>query len=36
MAEFKKGNALNAALDEIIEGAQKRLVLISPFIKFAQ
>jgi hypothetical protein len=34
MAEFLKGNHLNSRLDEILENAEEKLVLISPFIKF--
>ena len=34
MAEFLKGNALNAKLDEILENAEQNLILISPYIKF--
>jgi hypothetical protein len=34
MAEFLQGNHLNSKLDEILEGAEQKLFLISPFIKF--
>jgi hypothetical protein len=34
MAEFLKGNHLNSKLDEILEGAEALLIIISPFIKF--
>lgn len=33
MAEFVKGNQLNSALEEIFENAEKKLIIISPFIK---
>jgi PLD-like domain len=33
MAEFVKGNQLNAELEKIFENAKEQLVLISPFIK---
>lgn len=34
MAEFLKGNKLNSKLDEILDSAEEKLYLISPFIKF--
>lgn len=34
MAEFLKGNSLNSKLDEILEKAEEKLYLMSPFIKF--
>lgn len=33
MAEFVKGNQLNAALEKIFEDAEMELVIVSPFIK---
>lgn len=33
MAKFLSGNALNAALEKILDTAQERLILISPYIK---
>lgn len=33
MAKFLKGNALNAAIEEIFDNCEKQLVIVSPFIK---
>lgn len=33
MAKFLKGNALNAAIEEIFDGCEKQLIIVSPFIK---
>ena len=33
MAKFVKGNALNAALENIFEKAEKKVVIVSPYIK---
>lgn len=33
MAKFLKGNALNAAIEEIFDECEKQLIIVSPFIK---
>lgn len=33
MAKFLKGNALNAAIEEIFDDCEKELIIVSPFIK---
>jgi hypothetical protein len=33
MAKFLKGNALNAAIEEIFDDCEKQLLIVSPFIK---
>jgi len=33
MAKFLKGNALNAAIEEIFDDCEKQLIIVSPFIK---
>lgn len=33
MAKFLKGNALNAAIEEIFDNCEKQLLVVSPFIK---
>ncbi len=34
MAEFLKGNQLNAELEKIFEAAEDQLILVSPFVTF--